>query len=140
MPRKSAKTSIWFDYEIFNPESSTWEPDPDRARVEVQNLTDDELAEISRISHATKTVFDPAQMKPVREDIFDPILDRQETAVRAVKSLENFFDEDGELQECTAEVLRSWACNSNFMMFLNKVRPIVEAEARERAEKKRKNS
>ncbi|MGB3212445.1 MAG: hypothetical protein WBB19_17225 [Desulforhopalus sp.] len=129
MPRQTEKITMWFDYP----------DDPDKGRVEITNLTEEDVAEITAASITTRTIYDNDRGKPVQEIISDTLIDRQETVCRAVKNWENFFDPDGKAMECTDAAKRQWACSNAFMKFVNKNRIIVAEAAEKRAEERRKN-
>ena len=129
MPRMSEKISIWFDYP----------DDPDKARVEVCNLTDEDLAAIKKESTVVRD-FMGEDGRVQREQLLDVAADRRETVKRAVKNLENFFDEGGKPMTATPETLSRWSCNAKFMNFINEKWPLVNAEAEKQTEEKRKNS
>ncbi len=140
MPRQSSVVAIWFNYETYDQKTGKAIPDPDGGRVEIQNLTDDDIAQIREKAVTSKTVFNPKSMETERYQTTSLLLDRQETAVRAVRNFEKFYSKDGDMQECSEDNIKSWACNNNFMIFLNKKLPVVMAEAKKRTDEKIKNS
>lgn len=121
---------MWFDYP----------KDPDKGRVEISNLDDEDIAAITMASMTNRTVYDFDTGKPAREQKYYHIFDRQETVARSVTNWENFYDQDGEQMACTDKAKRSWACNNDFMVFVNTCRAVVEKAAVKAVEKKRKNS
>ena len=129
MPQLTEKISLWFDYP----------DDPDKARVEVCNLTDEDLDAIKQAS-TTVRMFMGEDGRVQREQLLDTSIDRRETVLRAVKSLENFFDEEGRQMSATPETLARWSCNAKFMNFLNDTYPQVNKEAARLQQEKRKNS
>lgn len=130
MPRLMGKTSMWFDYP----------DDPDGGKVEVCNLTDQDIAEIGGLANKERTLYDPVSGKGKIETSYSSMVDAQETVVRAVAAWKNFFNADGSEMECSAANKRRWACDTKFARFVNDKRKIVALEAAKRLEDARKNS
>ncbi len=129
MPRLTEKCTMWFDFP----------DDPDGGRVEIESLSDQDIAAIRAKAQITRVIYDQAKERPVQEHIFDTDIDRRETVERAVKDWENFYDEDGKQMPCTVESRRQWSCSLDFVRFVNQSLAVVNAEAKARAAKKRKN-
>ena len=129
MPRLTKKLSMWFDYPN----------DADGGRVEITNLDEQDTAAITAMAIVHRTVYDAGMKKPVQEQSFDHLADRQETCARSVQSWENFFDADGQAMPCTDAAKRQWACSNEFMAFVNDCRRIVTEAAREAVEQQIKN-
>ena len=130
MPRATRKTSMWFDYP----------DDPDQGRVEISNLDAEDIAAINEASTTTRTAYDFEAMKPVKEQLYSNLKDRQETVARSVTDWENFYDQAGEEQPCSDKAKRAWACDDIFMAFVNSSRLLVEKAAAEARKQKTKNS
>jgi len=129
MPRMTEKLSIWFDYP----------DDPDKGRVEITNLDDEDIAMITAKAYSARNVYDTESGLPRQEHSYNTLVDRQETAVRCVTNWENFFGTDGKPMKCSRANKSKWACNTAFMDFVKKCCDIVKAKAREQTEAKRKN-
>lgn len=120
---------MWFDYP----------DDPDGGRVEIQNLDESDIAAITAKSFTNRTAYNEELKRPLQEQQYSALVDRQETVVRAVVNWENFFDQVGKLMKCSEAAKRKWACSNDFMAFVNEKRAIVEEAARKQTEEKRKN-
>jgi hypothetical protein len=120
---------MWFDYP----------DDSDGGRVKISNLDEQDIAAITAVSLIHRTVYDLGKNKPVQEQSFDHLADRQETCVRSVRDWENFFDADGAPMPCTEVAKRQWACSNFFMAFANDCRAIVTQAANDQQAAKEKN-
>ncbi|SDO95875.1 hypothetical protein [Desulforhopalus singaporensis] len=129
MPRLIGKIEVWFPYM----------DDEKEGRVLIQNLTDEDLSAIKSKALTERAVYDPERNTTVTERVFNQEVDRAETAIRTVKDWEGFFDEDGVKMECTDQNKARWSCSSQFMVFINGKRKIVDEQARERAKAASKN-
>jgi hypothetical protein len=129
MPRLTEKFSMWFDYP----------DDPDGGRVEIESLSDQDVAAIRAKAQITRVVYDASKDAPTQETQILLDVDRQETIERAVKSWENFFDQDGNQMPCNKDTRRQWAQNADFVGFVNRSLMVVNAEARTRTAERRKN-
>jgi hypothetical protein len=129
MPRLTEKFTMWFDCP----------DDPDGGKVEIQHLTDQDIAEIRDKAQTTKLVYDQGKDTPTLETETFPAIDRRETCERAVKNWHNFFDESGQPMPCTRENRRKWADAPWFMALVNRSLAVVRGEAEKRAAEKRKN-
>lgn len=129
MPRLIEKFSMWFDYP----------DDPDSGKVEIESLTDQDIAAIRAKAQITRVVYDQSKERPVQEHIFDTDIDRRETVERAVKNWSNFFDESGRPMPCTRENRQQWSCSIEFVRFVNQCLATVNEEAKTRTAEKRKN-
>jgi len=116
MPRQRKKLKMWFDYP----------DDPDNGKLEICNLDSQDIAAITAAAVQHRTVYDTETRTTRPEQIFHPLLDRQETAVRCITDWQDFYDEDGKPMPCTAANKRQWACDATFMTFVNKSRQIVD--------------
>ena len=129
MPRMEDKIYTWFDYP----------DDPDKAKVEICNLTDEEVEAVRAKATITRNYMGD-DGTPQREQLIDLAVDRRETVLLAVRNWENFYDEKGQPMKCSPEALSRWSCNATFVNFINSKLPLQAEAARAEAEERRKNS
>ncbi len=129
MPRAERKLTVWFD----------WPDDPYGARIEVEHLDRQAVAEIAARVYETRNIYNRETGQMEVEQRYNSILDRQLTAERAVRSWEGFVGPDGRQMECTRENKHYWACDRDFMTTLNEFRAIVAEKAMEEEDRKTKN-
>ena len=110
----------------------TWEEDPDKAEMEISLLVDEDILHIQDASSTDRQVFDPVAKTIKNESTFSRAIDRQETALRILKTRnwDKMYDSDRKPMECTEENIRTWACNNGFMAFLNRCQKQLKEQAR----------
>ena len=130
MPTATKKLDLWFD----------WEGDPDGARVHFALLTEQDYVAIRETSQQGRQYLDRESNGVQIEIKTDSKAARRETAIRATKGWEQFFDANRAVMECTPENIEFWSCSADFMTFLIecqvKLRELADADL----EKARKNS
>jgi len=117
--------------------------DPDGGRLKIRHLLPGERAEVWEKAFPQGVQYRPdekGKMAPEFNMKPDRKYDREETAKRAVKDWENFFDADGKALECTPEnVVRAVNEIEGFTLLVNTFREQLSEDIAKEREDQEKN-
>jgi len=106
--------------------------DPDNARVLIKHLTPGDVQDISEESMPKKYEYDAdedGKLVPRMTVGMNTVLQREMTFKACIKGWENFFDEDGNVLECTPEnVVRASREIEGFNEFITDCQKTLEEE------------